>query len=97
MVGHQRSPTFPTIELTDRKYTYEERPTECPVCGSKDIVTILWGLPSSPTPVDEEGRPYAIGGCLIPMDPPTWICGQCDTELHSTEDRWGFSGRFPAE
>jgi hypothetical protein len=55
--------------------TRRRKPRNCPRCGSREIVTVLYGLGSPLTP-DEERR-FELGGCEITDRSPTWVCRGC--------------------
>ncbi len=45
----------------------------CPLCGSRDVVEILYGMPPYPPP---DGVP--LGGCVLDPDGPDLACRACD-------------------
>lgn len=52
----------------------------CPKCGSKEVVRIVYGLPS-PELMEEANRgKVALGGCCISGNDPQWHCNGCEHE-----------------
>lgn len=52
----------------------KRKPAKCVQCGSAESIrTILYGMPIAP--VDESV--YALGGCVIEEDMPTYRCVDC--------------------
>ena len=64
------------------QYTYKNKPRKCPVCGSKRVVRILYGLPAPEVFDDVEKGKIALGGCCITDNDPYWKCLDCDTEIY---------------
>jgi hypothetical protein len=58
------------------------RPPRCPVCGSKDSVEIVYGLPGAELIEASERGEVAIGGCVVMEDgsDPDRRCRVCETE-----------------
>jgi hypothetical protein len=62
------------VEMTSNK------PTECPACGGRDWIPVLWGLPSSEAIESFEAGEIALGGCCPPEDwraSDYWACRTC--------------------
>lgn len=56
----------------------DEKPDSCPVCSSKRIADILYGLPAFSIIEEELKRgELTIGGCLIHPGNPEWQCADC--------------------
>ena len=52
----------------------------CPVCGSRRVVPIVFGLPDDGVIAEvEEGR-AVLGGRDAPVDRPEWRCRRCSHE-----------------
>ncbi len=69
------------------EYFSNKKPIRCPVCGSKKVVPILWGLPS-----EEGGRrahdgEVVLGGCCVSDRDPSWQCRNCGTQIYREELR----------
>ncbi len=64
-------------------YKYHPKPSVCPVCDSKNILDIVYGM------IDEDGakqmKNVVFGGCVITGDNPKWQCGQCGTDFYRTK------------
>ena len=62
----------------------EEPPGEPPVCpqcaSSKDVVPILYGMPSPESILESEGK-LAFGGCCVSEDSPLYQCGTCELDF----------------
>ena len=54
----------------------------CPHCGSKTVLTILYGLPAEEAFEEAKRGEIALGGCCVSDDMPRWHCSDC-------EHRWG--------
>jgi len=54
----------------------------CPQCGSKAVLTILYGLPAGEAVEEAKRGEIALGGCCISDDMPRWHCSHC-------AHRWG--------
>lgn len=55
--------------------------TKCPRCGSKQVVPILYGMPS-PEMIERSARgEIVIGGCLTSENNPCWECLACGQQL----------------
>lgn len=66
---------------------------KCKVCGSLDVVPILYGLPPSgdvmemELPARDDGKPaYVIGGPTATADGPRWQCSVCGNRFGSLSD-----------
>jgi hypothetical protein len=51
------------------------QPTECPDCGSRSFVPILYGLPAPGMTEQERGGKFVMGGCSLGT--PRWYCKDC--------------------
>ncbi len=74
------------------RYEYEKKPKICPVCGSKKIANILYGLPvfSEKLNKDIETGKIVLGGCIITDDDPAWQCTVCKKKFYRKrfDSRW---------
>lgn len=75
-------PTAPTRLVAELQRTIDQldrltRRPPCPVCGAGDVALVVWGLPSHDDVerAGEEG--IALGGCVVPEDPPNFRCCLC--------------------
>jgi hypothetical protein len=52
----------------------------CPSCGSKDIATILYGLPGMSKKLEKaiENQEVTLGGCVVHDEAPQWVCNGCN-------------------
>ena len=65
--------------LQEERFEFENKPSVCPVCHSKRIANILYGLPAYTVDLRKalaEGR-VTLGGCCIDDDSPRWQCVDC--------------------
>jgi hypothetical protein len=51
-----------------------KQPEQCPACGEREGVRIVWGLP---VPDELDRTDVTFGGCTLPPDPPTTRCRAC--------------------
>jgi hypothetical protein len=59
---------------------YAWRP-ECPACGAKRAMPILWGMPS-----EEPAEDVTIGGCCTSGNPEQWECRECQQRWSEDAD-----------
>lgn len=54
------------------KFEFLRKPRVCPVCKSKRIATILWGMPAFSEDLQKkmETGEITLGGCCVSMDDP---------------------------
>ena len=60
------------------------QPESCPCCGFSPVAPIMYGLPLFTEKLKraiDEGR-IALGGCIVPEDPPRWRCKRCRTSFY---------------
>jgi hypothetical protein len=50
----------------------------CPVCGSHDVVPIMYGLPSPEAEEDAMNGKVVLGGCVVEENSPTLYCKSCE-------------------
>ncbi|HPS33613.1 MAG TPA: hypothetical protein PKW57_08930 [Anaerolineaceae bacterium] len=66
------------------RFEYQDKPVICPVCQSKRIAEILWGMPAFSEQLMEdldEGK-VALGGCCVSEDDPVWRCADCRKDFY---------------
>ena len=63
-----------------------DKPADCPKCGSQRVAGILYGLPDFSEKLEREldAGEVVLGGCVITDDDPSWHCVECG-------HRWGES------
>lgn len=54
---------------------------KCPFCSSKDIIKILYGMPTYETFEAAERGKIFLGGCCISANKPKWHCKACGHEF----------------
>lgn len=76
------------IELKNEQnlqdYKYKRKPRKCPVCGSKIIARVLYGLYDFEEIKDDiNNKKIVLGGCCINFDgsDPWWTCMECYTNI----------------
>jgi transposase-like protein len=70
------------------KYEFATKPDNCPLCGSQDIIKILYGLPIFTPELEakiKEGN-VILGGCILSSKKPTWRCKDCKTDIYKTHE-----------
>lgn len=58
---------------------------QCPNCGSKNAMTILYGKPISEAFEMAEAGKIKLGGCSISMENPEYCCKDCGHEWNKGE------------
>jgi hypothetical protein len=53
----------------------------CPQCGSKNVIPIMYGYPSSEAGEKEVKGAIRLGGCCITDDDLQWYCKDCKKEF----------------
>jgi hypothetical protein len=65
----------------------------CPECGREDSIPLIYGMPGSEDFQQAERGLVALGGCLMPGEPPAFVCRTCDLEWGSeTDPTWAPDG-----
>ena len=66
-------------------HCFKTKPEVCPLCGSKKIATVIYGL----VDIDEEIKKaldageIALGGCVRTFfDEPDWKCSDCGAKFY---------------
>ena len=54
-----------------------KRTRECPLCSSREIRPIVYGLPSFEGFQQAERGKVELGGCTIDPENPNWRCVRC--------------------
>jgi DNA-directed RNA polymerase subunit RPC12/RpoP len=55
----------------------EPPPDECPSCGSRKVVRIVYGMPGPDLVEAYERGEVELGGCVIGENDPEWHCKKC--------------------
>lgn len=58
-----------------------QRRPPCPLCLSKDILRIQYGMPSDETLEKSSAGKLVLGGCCISDQSPKWYCQACEHEF----------------
>ena len=53
---------------------------QCPSCGSKDVVEIIYGLPGLELRDRSMRGEVALGGCCFSEDSPSLHCKACESD-----------------
>ncbi|HEY7390347.1 MAG TPA: hypothetical protein VH640_17660 [Bryobacteraceae bacterium] len=53
------------------------RPRACPLCGSNNIVPIVYGLLTEEGVEEARAGKFVCGGCMLDLDGPQWYCKTC--------------------
>lgn len=53
---------------------------QCPNCGSKDTLKIIYGYPSYALFLEAEAGKVKLGGCCLSIDSPEYFCKICKHE-----------------
>jgi hypothetical protein len=61
------------------------QPPPCPNCGSKNVVDIIYGLPTYETFLEAEAGKFHLGGCIVTGNDPQWHCNECGNEWGKIE------------
>lgn len=61
--------------------------TICPECGAPGI-PLVFGLPGPEARQAAENGQLALGGCLVPAEPPSWQCPRQHRWHHTDEEAW---------
>jgi len=62
----------------DTKKSSKRKPKKvCPNCNSKNVIPIMYGLPSYEAFLDSQKGKFMLGGCIIDEDSPNWHCKDC--------------------
>lgn len=58
---------------------------KCPSCGSKNVVKIVYGMPSYELYEEAEQGKVVLGGCCIMEDAPQYFCKDCNYEWNKNQ------------
>ncbi|MBU9722783.1 MULTISPECIES: hypothetical protein [Bacillaceae] len=58
---------------------------QCPNCNSRNVVNIIYGLPTHEAMKDAEAGKFMLGGCCVEMDSPDYHCNSCGNEWTKNE------------
>lgn len=53
---------------------------QCPKCGSKDTLKIIYGMPTHEAFEGAEVGKFKLGGCYITVNGPEHSCKDCEYE-----------------
>jgi hypothetical protein len=48
---------------------------ECPECGSRNALPIMYGMPGDEMVEASVAGKVALGGCMVSAESPEWCCG----------------------
>jgi hypothetical protein len=73
------------VDATSEPVKTARRSRTCPGCGSREIATILRGVPaySEGLEADLEARRVVLGGCMVWDDQPDLSCTACGLEFRA--------------
>lgn len=58
---------------------------KCPICGSKNVINIVYGMPSYELLQESEQGKVKLGGCEIVEGCPEYICKDCNHEWNKQQ------------
>jgi transposase-like protein len=58
---------------------------QCPRCGSKNSIRIVYGLPSYDLFLEDEAGKVKLGGCCIEENSPEYFCKDCNNEWNKDQ------------
>lgn len=58
-----------------------EKIPHCAKCQSKEVVSILYGLPTREAFKDASEGKLSLGGCIVTDQSPKWHCQGCEYEF----------------
>ena len=58
---------------------------QCPNCGSKDTLKIIYGYPSHELFLKAEAGKVKLGGCCLSIDSPEYFCKDCEHEWNKMQ------------
>lgn len=82
--AHQRTlkDEIPVKLETEQSGKNNTRKKQCPECGSKNLMPIVYGLIDDPDAINQiENGEFAAGGCCVEEDSPKWRCRECKKEF----------------
>jgi hypothetical protein len=62
------------------------RPTSCPRCQSRDVVTIVYGRLAPEGQQRVRDGLIVSGGCMVDRENPDWHCKSCRYEWYEADD-----------
>ena len=63
---------------------FEERADLCPSCGG-ELLPLVFGYPSPEMMKAANRGEIALGGCVLPEDPPLYECSACDSRFYERD------------
>lgn len=66
------------------KTVAKRKPKKCANCNSRNIASILYGMPAYDEKMEKDiaDKKIVLGGCEIHEDAAKWICTDCETEYY---------------
>lgn len=58
---------------------------KCPDCGSKNVIGIVYGMPSYELFQEAEQGKVKLGGCVVGFDDPEYACKDCGHEWNKRQ------------
>ncbi len=58
----------------------KDNPLNCPKCGSKNIVRIVYGYPNAEALEEAKKGNIILGGCCVSDNSPNFHCKDCKYE-----------------
>jgi hypothetical protein len=74
-------PTEENVTMSDSTQPKQS----CRVCGSEEILPVVYGLPTPETVARAAMGEVLLGGCVIMGEQPGWRCSQCGTPFDMEE------------
>lgn len=62
---------------------YKKKTLICPICGSTNIASYLFGMPAYDEELEEKlaNNEVVLGGCCIMPDSPAYHCNECEEDF----------------
>jgi hypothetical protein len=67
----------PNLDNIIRDAPFGHNPRKCPHCGSRNIVPIMYGLPTDEGMKSERRGDVHLGGCVVSGADPEKHCDEC--------------------
>lgn len=61
---------------------------KCPKCGSANVISIIYGLPTAEAGRLADKGKIKLGGCCVTDNDPTHYCKDCKIEFKSKNDKY---------
>lgn len=77
--------------MSEERKIYKRSP--CPNCGKRELIRILYGLPSPDMRERARRSEIALGGCMVTEHDPDYRCRHCAVHVYANgqfqlPDRW---------